>query len=140
MSQPADHLVESLEHLSRKAGVVATFVLERSSGAILKSTGSLPPNVNSPVVKDQIEDTKDSQDIEGVAAMVWEFVQTAGPLVTTLDQTVGEYIRQDSTDCIQDELKLLRLRTRRYELVIVPDAKYILTAVHETPSTASRPT
>ena len=32
----------------------------------------------------------------------------------------------------QDELKLLRLRTKKQELVIVPDAKYLLIVVHDT--------
>lgn len=35
---------------------------------------------------------------------------------------------------MQDEVKLLRLRTKKYELVIVPDPKYLLIVVHETPS------
>lgn len=34
----------------------------------------------------------------------------------------------------QDELKLLRVRTRKQELVIVPDAKYLLIVIHETPA------
>lgn len=33
----------------------------------------------------------------------------------------------------QDELKLLRLRTKKQELVIVPDVKYLLIVVHDTP-------
>lgn len=33
----------------------------------------------------------------------------------------------------QDELKLLRLRTKKQELVIVPELKYILVVVHDTP-------
>lgn len=35
---------------------------------------------------------------------------------------------------LQDELKLLRLRTKKQELVIVPDAKYLLIVIHETPA------
>ena len=35
---------------------------------------------------------------------------------------------------LKDEVKLLRLRTKKYELVIVPDSKYLLIVVHETPS------
>jgi len=34
----------------------------------------------------------------------------------------------------QDDLKLLRLRTRKHELVIVPDAKFIFVVVHDVPS------
>jgi dynein light chain roadblock-type len=33
----------------------------------------------------------------------------------------------------QDGLKLLRLRTKKQEIVIVPDTKYLLTVVHDTP-------
>lgn len=33
----------------------------------------------------------------------------------------------------KDELKLLRLRTKKQELVIVPDSKYLLIVVHDTP-------
>ena len=36
-------------------------------------------------------------------------------------------------NCCQDELKLLRLRTKKQEIVIVPDPKYLLTVVHDTP-------
>ena len=32
---------------------------------------------------------------------------------------------------IQDELKLLRVRTKKHEIVIVPDAKFIFVVVHE---------
>ena len=36
-------------------------------------------------------------------------------------------------DVGQDEVKLLRLRTKKQELVIVPDPKYLLIVVHDTP-------
>ena len=67
--------------------------------------------------------------------MVWAFLTAAGTLVDELDK--------------EDEVKLLRLRTRKNELVIVPgtyltysmagpllttqDPKFILVAIHDTP-------
>jgi hypothetical protein len=67
--------------------------------------------------------------------MVWSFLTAAGNLVDELDK--------------DDEVKLLRLRTRKNELVIVPgmplthpiagliltaqDPKFILVAIHDTP-------
>jgi hypothetical protein len=33
---------------------------------------------------------------------------------------------------VQDEVKLLRLRTKKEEFVIVPDAKYLLIVIHDT--------
>ncbi|KAK3334879.1 hypothetical protein B0H65DRAFT_553216 [Neurospora tetraspora] len=59
------------------------------------------------------------QNVVELAAMVWSFVSNAGEFVQELD---GE-----------DELKLLRLRTKKQELVIVPDAKYLLVVFHDTP-------
>lgn len=46
------------------------------------------------------------KDAEEVARMVWAFVGAAGTMVEGLDA--------------EDEVKLLRLRTRKNELVIVP--------------------
>lgn len=36
-------------------------------------------------------------------------------------------------DSTQDELRLLRLRTKKHEIVIVLDPKYLLTVIHDTP-------
>jgi hypothetical protein len=67
--------------------------------------------------------------------VVWSFLTAAGSLVDELDK--------------DDEVKLLRLRTKKNELVIVPgrfftrlmvglmlmspDPKFILVAIHDTP-------
>jgi len=48
------------------------------------------------------------QSAEDVASMVWSFLSAAGSLVDELDK--------------EDEVKLLRLRTKKNELVIVPGA------------------
>ena len=34
---------------------------------------------------------------------------------------------------LQDELKLLRLRTKKQEFVIVPEHKYLMVVIHDTP-------
>ena len=46
------------------------------------------------------------QNAEDIASMVWSFITAAGSLVEGLDK--------------EDEVKLLRLRTKKNELVIVP--------------------
>jgi dynein light chain roadblock-type len=73
---------------------------------------------------------------EDVAGMVWSFLSAAGNLVDELDK--------------EDEVRLLRLRTKKNELVIVPgahatlaavsltadfdpDPKFILVVIHDTP-------
>ncbi|KAL2183374.1 hypothetical protein L209DRAFT_758955 [Thermothelomyces heterothallicus CBS 203.75] len=126
----ADALEETLGRLSKKPGVRATIVLDRASGAILKTSGQVgsirttkPSSASVPASgsfnkEDDGSGAKHDQGAEELASMIWNFVSTAGDLVHELDT--------------EDELKLLRLRTKKQEFVIVPDAKYLLIAVHET--------
>lgn len=150
MSNGADALEETLNRLSKKPGVKATIALDRASGAILKTagqisllrtsksqqpqqdsqlstaavagsfsatTGDVPASSGSAAAAGTVSET---QGAEELASMVWAFVNTAGSLVEGLDT--------------EDELKLLRVRTRKQELVIVPDPRYLLIVVHETPA------
>ena len=67
-------------------------------------------------------ETPASKSIEDVARMVFSFVSAAGALVEDMDP--------------EDDLKLLRLRTRKNEIVIVPGqsfpfmAKIVLICLH----------
>lgn len=72
---------------------------------------------------------------EDIAGAVWKFLEAAGSLVDELDK--------------EDDVRLLRLRTKKNELVVVPgmldmfqsntpanqrlDLKYILILIHDTP-------
>ncbi|KAK3935607.1 hypothetical protein QBC46DRAFT_346438 [Diplogelasinospora grovesii] len=129
----SDALEETLGRLSKKPGVKATMVLDRASGAILKMSGQISairtartpasslPNQTAGSFSSDATISAPSQDhgAEELAAIVWNFVGTAGGLVQELDT--------------EDELKLLRLRTKKQELVIVPHPKYLLIVVHDTP-------
>jgi len=124
-----------LTRLSQKPGVQSTLILSRSTGAIVRTTGlistSPTANPNSTLPSSIANETPNGsadgkrgggmKNAEEVARMVWGFVQAAGGLVEGL-QGEGE-----------DEVKLLRLRTRKNELVIVPDAKFLLVVIHDTP-------
>jgi len=134
-SNGTDTLAETLGRLSKKAGVQATVVLDRNTGSIMKTTGHFSSSRAStaPMIPSQspntvpialrVEDNSSSpgqtQGVEELALMTWNFVNAAGELVQGLD--------------VEDEVKLLRLRTKNHELVIVPDAKYLLIVIHETP-------
>ncbi|AEO65103.1 uncharacterized protein THITE_33410, partial [Thermothielavioides terrestris NRRL 8126] len=127
-----DALEEALGRLSKKAGVRATIVLDRASGTILKTSGQISSIRSSkasgssvPVVGSfpgEANGNNNGQDqgAEELASMVWNFVATAGSFVQELDA--------------EDEVKLLRLRTKKQEFVIVPDAKYLLIVAHDTSS------
>jgi hypothetical protein len=88
-------LTERLDHLSRKAGVVATIVLDRLTGNVLqKNSGSaskspFTENQLSHTPKDETTSSTPSQkDADEFATMVWKFVSSAGVLVHDLDAEV----------------------------------------------------
>ena len=97
-----DALEETLGRLSKKAGVRATMVLDRASGAILKTSGQISSirkakasgssasAVGSFSKEGANNGVSESQGgAEELAAMVWNFVGTAGSLVEELDTEVG---------------------------------------------------
>ncbi|TDZ21322.1 Dynein light chain roadblock-type 1 [Colletotrichum orbiculare MAFF 240422] len=138
-----DALDETLNRLSKKPGVKAVVILDRATGAILRTTGQLSFNAaalpssgsfsgegaaaqQQPPQQQQLQQQSNGeindqqpQGLEDFAAKVWNWVNASGTLVMDLDT--------------EDELKLLRLRTKKQELVIVPDPKYLLIVVHDTP-------
>jgi hypothetical protein len=93
-----DQLLESLGRLSKKAGVLATIVLDRTSGSILKTTGTLSlartsnatgvvPALNTPSAATD-EAPGERRGVDEMALMVWNFVNAAGGLVQGLDAEV----------------------------------------------------
>jgi dynein light chain roadblock-type len=69
------------------------------------------PASNEPPADSYTNGRKESgiHSAEDVASLVWNFLKAAGSLVDELD--------------IEDEVKLLRLRTKKNELVIVPGTR-----------------
>jgi dynein light chain roadblock-type len=129
--------------------VQSTLILSRENGAIVRTSGLISkssaanPSSTLPASSDPSSDNftngrKESgiHSAEDVAGMVWSFLSAAGNLVDELDK--------------EDEVRLLRLRTKKNELVIVPgahatlaavsltadfdpDPKFILVVIHDTP-------
>lgn len=97
----------------------STLILSRENGSIIRTSGlisnssSANPNSTLPASGEATSESytngrKDSgiHSAEDVASSVWSFLTAAGSLVDELDK--------------EDEVKLLRLRTKKNELVIVP--------------------
>ncbi len=117
-----DETLSLLTRLSQKPGVQSTLVLSRETGAIVRTSGLIS---NSPSVdpastlaapsegapENYANGRKESgiHSAEDIASMVWSFLAAAGNLVNELDK--------------EDEVKLLRLRTKKNELVIVPGTR-----------------
>jgi dynein light chain roadblock-type len=118
-SKGADVLDETLGRLSKKPGVKATLVLDRESGAILKTSGQISSlrvpkpaessssptpagtasfgnNSNDEANGD--EPSSHEQGIEEIAAMMWNFVSTADSLTQELDAEVSS-IFPDVANC-----------------------------------------
>jgi dynein light chain roadblock-type len=108
--------VESLSlltRLSQKPGVQSTLVLSRETGAIIRTSGlisnssSVNPDSALPASGESTGEkfATGIHSAEDIASLVWSFLKAAGSLVDGLNK--------------EDEVKLLRLRTKKNELVIV---------------------
>ena len=114
----AEDTIANLDRLSQKSGVQSSLIISRESGAIVQSSGleardgSTDPEIVLPPSEIDVDRNapKDGklQTAEDVARIVYNFVKAAGEMAQELNGT------QD------DGLKLLRLRTKKNELVIVP--------------------
>ncbi len=135
--QPAATL-ENLSRLASKPGVQSTLILSNSDGSIIRSTGLLAATSSSasqdlsirngasqnglaePVdaMRSEIDypgSTKDDHkgnSAEQIARMVFAFVAAANLFTEGIDKS--------------DEVKLLRLRTRKKEIVIVPGKSFTI--------------
>ena len=115
-------VLENLARLASKPGVQSTLVLSRSDGSIIHKTGLLAdqstipedtspstngdPNTNGAFAHKDTQATANEKSAESIAHKVFSFVVQAQRFAEGMDAG--------------DEVRLLRLRTRRNELVIVP--------------------
>ena len=143
MQHPPSAESESLlARLSARPGVQSTLILSRTTGAIVRSSGLLtdsdststsdsdpvlPTAPSDPVLPTApsnpavvvVTKKAGTRHAEEVAHLVWTFVQAAGNMVEGMN---GE----------GDEAKLVRLRTKRNEVVVVVEGGFLLVVVHET--------
>ncbi|KAL9577551.1 MAG: hypothetical protein Q9212_006293 [Teloschistes hypoglaucus] len=116
---PPTSALEGLSRLAAKPGVQSTLILSKSDGSIIKSTGFLADSAtrdtsvpasrgngldhNNPLGEGDEEEGK-GQSAEHVASMVFKFVAVANEFAEGLDKG--------------DDARLLRMRTRKSEVVI----------------------
>jgi dynein light chain roadblock-type len=102
-SNGPDALEETLGRLSKKPGVKATIVLDRATGAVLKTGGQVSSIRKTKVTSSAgatqttgpfsssdagVGPSSQEQNVQELAAMVWNFVGAAGGLVQELDTEV----------------------------------------------------
>ena len=104
-----------LTRLSEKPGVRGTLVLSRQTGAIVQASGLIshggdanPDSLLTASTNDTVGDSDGAQTAEDVARIVWNFAKVAGDMLVELNGPAD------------DEMRLLRIRSKKKELVIVP--------------------
>lgn len=132
---PSTETESLLARLSQRPGVQSTLIIARDTGAIVRSSGlltaeeiaaeSAAPTTNGTYTNGTDGETKrrGTRNADAVAQLVWNFVRSAGSMIEELNGG-------------NDEAKLLRIRTKKNELVVVPDAKFLLVIIHDTPPAA----
>ena len=121
--------MENLSRLSSKPGVQSTLILSKTNGAIIRSTGLLSASFSLPSESPELgsalagtdgnrpapldekggyssQRAEGNLNAEAVAKMVFSFVSAGGDLANCLEEG--------------GDVQLLRLRTRKNEIVIVP--------------------
>ena len=93
-----DALEEKLNRLSKKAGVKASLVLDRNTGAILKTSGQTDALRTAKSRKSStaasfsnetpVDDESESKGIDDFAGMIWNFVKNSGNMIHELDTDV----------------------------------------------------
>lgn len=78
-----DELTSLLARISQKQSVQSLIILDRSSGAIIRSSGSIAANRNSETL------------VGEYAGMVWKFVKSAEEMVGGMDDEVNSQTEQD---------------------------------------------
>lgn len=117
---PSAETERLLARLAQRPGVQGTLILARETGAIVRSSGLVtdeentdeearPPTSNGPDGEGKKRGTRKAED---VARLVYKFVTHAGDMIEDLN---GEH----------DEAKLLRVRTKKNEVVVVPGMLHI---------------
>ena len=117
-TSPSQETQNLLARLSQRPGVQSTHILSRDTGAIVSSSGLITPDEigedgTAPTSGTYVNGAdgevkkKGTRNAEDVARVVYSFVKSAGAIIEELN---GE----------NDEAKLLRIRTKKNELVVVP--------------------
>lgn len=125
--------MEALSRLAARPGIQSTLVLSRSDGSIIKATGILAPGSSHPDDMTRAEDSDVDHQRTGATGEVLDASlgdSTDNALLVTdkLAKAVFAFVRGAeelgaSVDH-DDDVKLLRMRTRRHEVVIVPGKSF----------------
>ncbi|KAJ5772492.1 hypothetical protein N7520_003021 [Penicillium odoratum] len=125
---------------------------------IAPSEQTLSPSDSAPAPPAPSAPSHQISQAEALAAHIFAFVTSASALEASLSRPITQQSNEipptsvgldgydtysngthnpqedrdgESTDREDEEVKLLRMRTRKHEIVVVPDRKYLLCVVHD---------
>ncbi|POS88271.1 hypothetical protein EPUL_000893, partial [Erysiphe pulchra] len=123
-SNASSIVTETMQRLSSKSSVIATIAIDRKTSTILASSGQTgvfqfsKATTNAPALNSSNGTPPlPTSNVSEFAVKIWDYVNNTSKMILDIDQ--------------EDDLKLLRVRTKKYELVIVPDNNYIFVVAHE---------
>ncbi|GAA5896783.1 hypothetical protein JCM8208_007088 [Rhodotorula glutinis] len=119
----------TLTRLASHKNVQGVLILARSTGIILRSTGSLFALQPAPAA------TADDGTLTGGEAIVpttSELARRYAKSAVSIVEAVATEVK-DVDDDQPDDIRFLRIRTKRHELIITPDDQYILVVVQDPP-------
>ncbi|GAA5972196.1 hypothetical protein JCM3765_004407 [Sporobolomyces pararoseus] len=123
----------TLNRLTSYKNVQGVLILSRPNGLIIRSAGSLfalpPANAAVDATEESIEGEKGSEE-EKVAPTTSELARSYAKAATRMVEAVGSDVRSLGEEQ-NDDLKFLRVRTKRHELMITPHEQYLLVVVQD---------
>ncbi|GAA5920523.1 hypothetical protein JCM1841_003465 [Sporobolomyces salmonicolor] len=125
----------TLTRLTAHKNVQGVLILSRPNGIILRSAGSLfalPAASTAPATRGDADAGVDGtqEEEEQGAATTSELARKYAKAAVSIVEAVGSEVRGVDEDAA-DDLRFLRVRTKRHELMITPDEQYVLIVVQD---------
>ncbi|TNY23539.1 hypothetical protein DMC30DRAFT_414055 [Rhodotorula diobovata] len=122
----------TLTRLASYKNVQGVLILARPNGIILRSTGSLfaLPPAAAPANDEESAQPNGEDDVlvPTTSELARRYAKAALNMVEAVAAEVKD-VDEDQTD----DVRFLRIRTKRHELIVTPDEQYILVVVQDPP-------
>ena len=129
----------TLSGLSKRPNVHSTLILSREDGSIISVTGQLASPQTSPQNTETEPTTKATPTAaEELALSIFSFVSSAKSLGMTMEPLLAQKntslrsltTYEPTTSKPEDgEVQLLRLRTKKHEIIVYPDTRFLCCVV-----------
>ncbi|GAA5880303.1 hypothetical protein JCM16303_003888 [Sporobolomyces ruberrimus] len=123
----------TLNRLTSYKNVQGVLILSRPNGIIIRSAGTLFALSPSNTARDDPEVSREGEEDPGEEKIVpttSELARNYAKAATRMVEAVGTDVRGLGEE-ENDDLRFLRVRTKRHELMITPHEQYLLVVVQD---------